>query len=64
MTIPTAKVELRGKIDRDIVDVIDALVIARGIDRMAVIEPVLRKWVEGLIHEATIIQNVTKANGR
>lgn len=67
MTIQPSKVELRGLCDRDLVDVIDALAIARGIDskrgRMAVIEPVLREWVERISHEAMIIQRVTKNNG-
>lgn len=63
MTIQQAKVELRGKIDRDVVDLIDALAIARRCDRIEILSEVLAEWKEKVTHEANVIHRVMTRNG-
>ena len=38
------KVELRGQVDKAVMDVLDACSIARGIDRISLVEKVLSDW--------------------
>lgn len=56
-------VELRGKCPRWVVDVLDAVAMARKEDRTEVVNRVLEKWAQGKIHESMLIQRVTRSNG-
>lgn len=57
------KVELRGMVDREIVDVLDAVSTARRMARNELAELVLREWARGVVHESILIQRVTRGNG-
>lgn len=56
-------VELRGPVSKRVVDVLDAVALAGGESRMAVVNRVLEKWAQGRVHEATLITRVTQGNG-
>lgn len=55
-------VELRGQTPKPIVEVLDAICIARGCDRFDVVNEVLLKWARQVAHEATVIASVTRGN--
>ena len=58
------KVELRGMVSREVMDIIDALVQANpGSSRFDYIEPILENWAQKKIHEATVILRMAKGNG-
>lgn len=56
------KVELRGEVPRDLIDVIDAVAMARGCTRMEMVQQVLHAWACDRVHESTLIQRVTRGN--
>jgi hypothetical protein len=61
-------VELRVDVDAEIMQLIDALVLARGgkergVFRADIVEPVLKEWYEKTIHESTIVQRVLRGKG-
>lgn len=55
-------VELRMQAQRLVIDVLDAVSTARRISRAEMANRVLEKWARGVIHEATVIQSVTRGN--
>jgi predicted transcriptional regulator len=57
------KVELRGDIERDIVDVLDAVAKAKRRSRMEVVEMALREWSESKKHESTLVVRLTRGQG-
>lgn len=57
-------VELRGKTPKPIIDVLDAICIARGCDRFDVVNEVLLRWARQLAREAIVISRVTQGNPR
>lgn len=57
-------VELRGDIEREIVDYLDVVSSARRQSRMELVEEILRAWVENKIHESTIIVRLTNSKGK
>lgn len=58
------KVELRGMVDREIVDVLDAVATARRMARNELAEWVLRQLAQGVVHESMIVQRVTRGHGK
>ena len=66
MSVPTAdpsRVELRGDIDRDVADVLDAVAKARRVSRMDVVASVLGDWAKDKIHESTIVLRLARGQG-
>lgn len=57
-------VELRGMVSRDLIEVLDAIAIARKKARIDVVVEVLQAFADERIHEATLIQRVTRGNPR
>lgn len=57
-------IELRGEIQREYMDVIDAVVQATpGASRMSVVREIVGEWVDRKIHEFSLIQRVRRGNG-
>lgn len=58
-------VELRGLTPKWVADLLDAVAIARGdgSSRMDVANQVLAEWSKKKIHEASVIQRITRGNG-
>jgi predicted transcriptional regulator len=57
------KVELRGDIERDIIDVLDAVAKAKRRSRMEVVEQALREWADGKLHESTLVVRLARGQG-
>ena len=58
------KVELRGHVSRESIDVIDAVVAANpGMNRMDLVDDILKSWAKQKVHEAILIQRVTRDKG-
>jgi hypothetical protein len=58
-----SKVELRGDVEREIVDVLDAVAKAKRRSRMEVVEQALREWADGKKHESTLVVRLTRGQG-
>lgn len=56
-------VELRGDIEREIVDVLDAVSSHLRITRMELVEKVLRRWADDKLHESRLVVRVSRGNG-
>ena len=56
------KVELRGQVDKAVMDVLDACSIARGIDRISLVEKVLFDWAARKVSEASVLQRIARGN--
>ena len=56
------KVELRGQVDKAVMDVLDACSIARGIDRISLVEKVLADWAARKVIEASVLQRIARGN--
>ena len=56
------KVELRGQVDKAVMDVLDACSIARGIDRISLVEKVLSDWAARKVSEASVLQRIARGN--
>ena len=48
-------VELRGQVPRYVVDVVDAVAIYKGVDRIEVVRLVLKEWADQKLKEAELI---------
>lgn len=57
-------VELRGMVSRDLIEVLDAIAIARKQARIDVVVDVLQAFADERIHEATLIARVARGNPR
>lgn len=57
------RVELRGDIDRDVVDVLDAVAKAKRRSRMEVVEQALKEWADGKVHESTLVVRLARGHG-
>ena len=55
-------VELRGQVDKAVMDVLDACSIARGIDRISLDEKVLSDWAARKVSEASVLQRIARGN--
>ncbi len=57
------KVELRGEIDKEIMDTIDGVVNARrGSSRTEIITEILREWADAKVHESIMVLRVRGIN--
>ena len=56
------KVELRGQVDNAVIVVLDACSIARGIDRISLVEKVLSDWAARKVSEASVLQRIARGN--
>lgn len=56
-------VELRQQIAKEIIDTIDAMSLAREMERYELVEEVLGEWARARRHEAKMIANVMRGNG-
>lgn len=56
-------VELRGDIERSIVDVLDAVCMHKGLDRIELVEQILKEWVDDKLHECTLVVRVAGPKG-
>ena len=54
--------ELRGPCPREVVDVLDAFSTARRVTRTELVNRILGKWVADRLHEATVLERVTRGN--
>ena len=57
-------VELRGLVSREVIEVIDAISIARKKTRIDVVIEVLEAFVAERVHESSLIQRITRGNPR
>ncbi len=65
MAEPIDFVDMRGRTPRPIVDVLDAVCLARGgVDRFTIINEVLLKYTRQVAHEAMMVHRVTGSNPR
>ncbi len=58
-----SRVELRGDIDRDVADVLDAVAKARRVSRMEVVAAVLGEWAKDKLHESTLVLRLARREG-
>lgn len=54
--------ELRGQCPRDIVDVLDAVSMARRITRTELVNQILGQWTQKTVNEATLVHRVLRGN--
>jgi hypothetical protein len=55
---------MRGTTPRAIVDVLDAVAIARRVDRFTVVNEILLRHCRQMAHEANVVMRVTGGNPR
>lgn len=58
-----ATVELRQQIAKDIIDTLDAVSLARELERYELVEEILGKWAAAKRHEASVVSRVMRCNG-
>jgi len=58
-----ATVELRQQIAKETIDTLDAVSLARDMERYELVEEILGAWAKARRHEATLIANVMRGNG-
>ena len=56
------QVELRGLVPRYVVDVVDAVAIYKGLDRIEVVRLVLQEWADQKMREAKLIGRMVEGN--
>jgi len=56
------KTELRGMASVDLVSALDAIAISRDMDRTALVNEVLTKFVRQVGHEATLLMRMARGN--
>lgn len=54
--------ELRGDCPREIIDVLDAVAVARDTTRIALVNGILGEWAKKVTHEATLVHRVVGGN--
>lgn len=57
-----APVELRGECPRGIVDVLDAISMARDMTRTALVNEILGEWRDRVLHEHSFIARVVRVH--
>ena len=55
-------IELRGPCPKDIIDVLDAYSMARGLNRTQLVNDILGKWADGVLHETSVMLSVARGN--
>ena len=56
------KTELRGMAPPELVSALDAIAISRDMDRTALVNQVLTKFVKQVGHEATLLMRMARGN--
>ena len=59
----TEQVEIRGDLDREYSDVIDAVAKAKGISRTQMALAILKEWAVQREHESIMVQRLKRGNG-
>jgi hypothetical protein len=54
--------ELRGPCPRKVVDMLDAVSGARGLNRMQLVNEILLEWARRRLHESTVVARVMRIN--
>lgn len=57
-------VELRGDVEREIVDFLDVVSTTRRQHRMELVEMILREWVESKVHESRVVTQLARSKGK
>jgi hypothetical protein len=57
-----AHIELRGMCPREVVDVLDAVSVAKGLTRTDLVNRILLDWAKRKHHEAMLVHRVTRGN--
>jgi hypothetical protein len=55
-------VELRGMCPKDVIDILDAVSLARDIQRTELVNEVLREYAARMAHLAMVVSRVTRGN--
>jgi hypothetical protein len=55
-------VELRGPCPREIVDVLDAICMAKRITRTELVNRILKAWAVDRVHESMLVERLTRGN--
>lgn len=58
-----ATVELRQQLAKEIVDTLDAVSMAREMERYELVEEILGKWAAEKRHESMLVARVMRGNG-
>ncbi len=56
------KTELRGLVSHDLATALDAIAMAKGMDRHAYVVRVLEKEVRQVLHEISVVHRVLRGN--
>jgi hypothetical protein len=56
------KTELRGMAPLDLVSALDAIAISRNLDRTALVNEVLTKYVKQVSHEMNVLHRMARGN--
>lgn len=56
------KTELRGLVSQDLATALDAIAMAKGMDRHAYVVRVLEKEVRQVLHEISVVHRVLRGN--
>lgn len=56
------KTELRGLVSHDLATALDAIAMARGLDRHAFVTQILEAEVRRVTHEASVLHRVLRGN--
>lgn len=56
-------IELRGDVERDIVDFLDVVSSNRRQSRMELVESILREWVNAKVVESNMVARLAKSKG-
>jgi hypothetical protein len=58
-----ATVELRQQIAKETIDTLDAVSLARDMERYELVEEILGKWAAAKRHESMLVARITRGNG-
>ena len=58
-----ATVELRQQVDKLVIDTLDAVSLARDMERYELVEEILGKWAAEKRHESMLVARVVRGNG-
>lgn len=58
-----ATVELRQQLAKETIDTLDAVSLARDMERYELVEEILGKWATAKRHESMLVARITRGNG-
>lgn len=56
------RVELRGLVRRELVEAVDAMAMAKGMDRIGLVSEVLEEYVCVRLHEMSVVHRALRGN--